>query len=95
MAVALKLYVKELLHPVHHHQVRREIRIHSSIRHPNIVELYGSFEDDEHYYLVMEYVNKVKRICFIVFLIPNLRSSAHCRLVISAGLIRAYSIAHI
>ncbi len=36
-------------------QVEREIRIHSQLDHPNIVQLYAAFEDSKHVYLVQEY----------------------------------------
>lgn len=36
-------------------QVEREIAIHSSIVHPNIVDFYAAFEDDKRIYLVLEY----------------------------------------
>uniref|UniRef100_A0A7S1J9F6 Protein kinase domain-containing protein n=1 Tax=Eutreptiella gymnastica TaxID=73025 RepID=A0A7S1J9F6_9EUGL len=36
-------------------QIKREIQIHSSMKHPAIVELYTSFEDSHKVYLVMEY----------------------------------------
>lgn len=41
-------------HP-HQPQVEREIRIHSQLDHPNIIKLYGAFEDGKHVYLVQEY----------------------------------------
>jgi len=53
--IALKCYIKQKLHPINHIQVQREIRIHSSLAHPNIINLYGSFEDDKYYFLVQEY----------------------------------------
>lgn len=52
--VAIKYYVKSALNPIIEHQVRREIAIHSSLSHPSIIDFYGSFEDDLHYYLVLE-----------------------------------------
>ena len=36
-------------------QIQREVRIHSSLRHPNIVKLYAAFEDAVGVYLVLEY----------------------------------------
>mmetsp|Transcript_6849 Transcript_6849/g.12090 ORF Transcript_6849/g.12090 Transcript_6849/m.12090 type:complete len:384 (+) Transcript_6849:355-1506(+) len=38
------------------HQIRREIEIHSRIRHKNIVRLYSYFMDAQRVYLVLEYV---------------------------------------
>lgn len=36
-------------------QVEREIRIHSSLDHKNIIRLYAAFEDDSNVYMVQEY----------------------------------------
>lgn len=36
--------------------IKREIAIHSRLSHPNIVKVYSHFEDDECYYMFMEYV---------------------------------------
>lgn len=38
-------------------QFTKEIRLHSSLDHPNIVKFYGVFEEDEEVYLVLEYLN--------------------------------------
>lgn len=59
MTVALKAYIKSELHPINHHQVRREIEIHSSLIHDNIIEFYGWFEDNCHYYIVQEFASGV------------------------------------
>ncbi|MCQ2819128.1 MAG: protein kinase [archaeon] len=37
---------------------KREIEIMYKIRHPNVVHLYGHFEDDKYIYFIMEYVDK-------------------------------------
>jgi len=55
ITVALKCYKKSALHAINHAQVSREIAIHSSISHPHIIDFYGSFEDNDVYYLVQEY----------------------------------------
>ena len=36
-------------------QLRREIRIMYNLRHPNIISLYSHFEDNENFYLILEY----------------------------------------
>ena len=36
-------------------QVEREIRIHSRLDHPNIIQLFAAFEDDANVYMVQEY----------------------------------------
>ena len=38
-----------------YHLIRREAMIHESLNHPNILKCYGSFEDDERFYLILEY----------------------------------------
>lgn len=39
-------------------QVRREIEIQSNLRHPNILQLYGHFQDDDKIFLVLEFAGK-------------------------------------
>lgn len=36
-------------------QLRREIRIMYSLRHPNIISLYSHFEDSDNFYLILEF----------------------------------------
>lgn len=38
--------------------IRNEILIHSNLQHPNIVRLYQHFEDEENFYLIMEFQAK-------------------------------------
>jgi len=38
-------------------QLGKEIQLHYSLDHPNIVHFYGCFEEQENLYLVMEYMN--------------------------------------
>lgn len=50
-------------------QVEREIRLHSQLRHENIIQLYGSFEDEDNVYLVQEYAegklgNNIQRLLY-------------------------------
>lgn len=35
-------------------QFIRELRIQAFLKHPNIIEVYGYFEDDKHFYTLME-----------------------------------------
>lgn len=35
--------------------LQREVGIHKTLNHPNIIQLYEYFEDDKNVYLVMEY----------------------------------------
>ncbi|KAL8760904.1 MAG: hypothetical protein Q9184_002935 [Pyrenodesmia sp. 2 TL-2023] len=39
-------------------QVRREIEIHSNLRHPNIIRFYGHFHDSKRVFLILEYAGK-------------------------------------
>ena len=36
-------------------QLAREIMIHSYLKHPNILEMYGWFRDQYNVYLILEY----------------------------------------
>eukprot|EP00873_Tetraselmis_striata_P019470 jgi/Tetstr1/439734/TSEL_028153.t1 len=54
LPVAVKLYVKAGLHEVQRRQIEREIATHSKLIHPNIIDLYAAFHDDDCYYLVLE-----------------------------------------
>ncbi|KAG3027351.1 hypothetical protein JG687_00002710 [Phytophthora cactorum] len=54
--VALKVLVKEQLKAAGvSHQLRKEVEIHSRIRHDNILPLYATFQDATRVYLVMKY----------------------------------------
>lgn len=47
MVVALKVLVKEQLKAAGvAHQLKKEVEIHSRIRHNNILPLYATFQDD-------------------------------------------------
>eukprot|EP00193_Tetraselmis_chui_P007044 CAMPEP_0177765576 /NCGR_PEP_ID=MMETSP0491_2-20121128/8065_1 /TAXON_ID=63592 /ORGANISM="Tetraselmis chuii, Strain PLY429" /LENGTH=900 /DNA_ID=CAMNT_0019281933 /DNA_START=177 /DNA_END=2879 /DNA_ORIENTATION=+ len=52
--VVIKLYLKDNLHPVCRQQIQREIAIHSTVSHPNIIDFYGAFEDADFFYLILE-----------------------------------------
>ena len=36
-------------------KIREEIKIHSMLNHPNIVKLIESFEDEQNFYMVLEF----------------------------------------
>lgn len=56
MVVALKVLVKDQLKAAGvAHQLRKEVEIHSRIRHENILPLYATFQDATRVYLVMKY----------------------------------------
>ncbi|XP_021741617.1 serine/threonine-protein kinase Aurora-3-like isoform X2 [Chenopodium quinoa] len=54
--VALKVIFKEQIEKYRlHHQLRREMEIQMSLRHPNVLRLYGWFHDEERIFLILEY----------------------------------------
>ncbi|XWS32295.1 hypothetical protein CRYUN_Cryun23aG0147600 [Craigia yunnanensis] len=54
--VALKVIFKEQIEKYKiQHQLRREMEIQTSLRHPNILRLYGWFHDSERIFLILEY----------------------------------------
>ncbi|KAK1974572.1 kinase-like domain-containing protein [Colletotrichum cereale] len=56
---ALKvLYKKELQESRIEEQVHREIEIQSNVRHPNILRLYGHFQDSQRVCLILEFAAK-------------------------------------
>lgn len=56
---ALKvLHKSELLQGKVEKQVRREIEIHSNLRHPNIIRFYGHFHDSKRVFLILEFAGK-------------------------------------
>lgn len=51
----LKVCLKERMYPEAERCIRREVNIHSSIRHPYILTFYASFEDPSAFYFLLEY----------------------------------------
>ncbi|CAJ0752747.1 22708_t:CDS:10 [Entrophospora sp. SA101] len=57
--VAIKLlYKKEIRDAKMEDQLRREVEIQVSLRHPNILRLYGYFFDEKHVCLILEFAEK-------------------------------------
>ncbi|CAH8437990.1 unnamed protein product [Schistosoma turkestanicum] len=53
--VAIKMIDKKgMLHHRLANRVRREVEIHSRLKHPSILELYTCFEDENYVYLILE-----------------------------------------
>lgn len=52
--LVLKTYIKAKLNGLTSHQVLREIDIHSRVNHPNVVDMWGAFESDERFVILME-----------------------------------------
>ncbi|KAL6189441.1 hypothetical protein ACLB2K_040830 [Fragaria x ananassa] len=56
--VALKVIFKKQIEKYRiHHQLRREMEIQTSLRHPNILRLFGWFHDEERVMLILEYAH--------------------------------------
>ncbi|KAK8516672.1 hypothetical protein V6N12_049394 [Hibiscus sabdariffa] len=56
--VALKIIFKEQVEKYRiQHQLRREMEIQASLRHPNILRLHGWFHDSQRIFLILEYAN--------------------------------------
>ncbi|XP_073042407.1 serine/threonine-protein kinase Aurora-3-like [Primulina eburnea] len=56
--VALKVIFKVQIEKYRlFHQLRREMEIQISLRHPNVLRLYGWFHDDERIFLILEYAH--------------------------------------
>ncbi|XP_014506893.1 serine/threonine-protein kinase Aurora-3 isoform X1 [Vigna radiata var. radiata] len=56
--VALKVISKEQLEKYKiHHQLRREMEIQVSLKHSNVLRLYGWFHDSENVFLILEYAH--------------------------------------
>lgn len=55
---AVKVYRKRNLCALNLHQIRREALLHSSIAHPCILPFFGSFSDDDHVYMILDYCAK-------------------------------------
>jgi len=49
------MYHRDRLNTLNVRQIIREIEIHASLPHPNIIKLYAAFEDTDGIYLVQEF----------------------------------------
>lgn len=55
--VAVKIVTKRRLRKSDEQSVRSEVSILQSLKHPNIVEVYDFFEEEEYFYIVLEYIS--------------------------------------
>ena len=56
--IALKVIHKKQIEKYRiQHQLKREMEIQTSLRHPNILRLYGWFHDNERVFLILEYAH--------------------------------------
>lgn len=53
--VCLKIYKLSSLCELNRFQVYREVRLHASLQHENVVQLYAAFQQDNHVILVQEF----------------------------------------
>eukprot|EP00892_Ulva_mutabilis_P001312 jgi/Ulvmu1/11181/UM072_0017.1 len=58
LCLALKVYFKAQMSSLNRHQVQRETEIHSRLDHPNVIAMFGAFEDEDHVVLLLEYAAK-------------------------------------
>uniref|UniRef100_A0A061SNM3 Serine threonine protein kinase n=1 Tax=Tetraselmis sp. GSL018 TaxID=582737 RepID=A0A061SNM3_9CHLO len=56
--VILKIFFKTRLSAIGQHQMAREIDIHSRLSHPNIIPLYGVFEERDSVVLILQYASE-------------------------------------
>ena len=71
MLVSLKCYEKRRLDNAQHQRIRREAELHAKLVHPNILSLYGAFEDERRYYLVHESSHEVISLPFRAPVMPK------------------------
>ena len=77
MLVALKVIKKKTIKDSKMaNQIKNEIKIQSCLSHPNVLKLYGFFQDEEQFYLILEYApsgelyKKLKKqVFYILFLL--------------------------
>jgi serine/threonine protein kinase len=55
LPIALKMYHRDKLNTLNVKQIGREIDIHASLTHINVIKLYAAFEDADGIYLVQEF----------------------------------------
>ena len=88
--VALKCYPKEDMHPITHRQIQREMELHSRLLHLNIIDFYGSFEDNRHYYIVQEIADGVRGYCMLCCIVA--RAVGFLKLISSAHFLPIYEL---
>ncbi|PAV63324.1 hypothetical protein WR25_25452 [Diploscapter pachys] len=85
---AMKIIDKTRVKDVSLSKIYREIRLHGHTDHPNIVKLYKSFEDERHFFLLMELCRDETLLCLINRSegrgLPEVISAAYMREILSA-----------
>ena len=59
-------------------RVRKEVEIHSRLKHPSILELYNYFEDDTYVYLVLEICDHGELYTYLKSVSTKLNESEVC-----------------
>jgi len=55
--VVLKSYTLSSICELYQHQIFREVRLHSSLQHENVVKLYAAFKEGDRVVMVQEYAD--------------------------------------
>ncbi|CAD8210474.1 unnamed protein product [Paramecium pentaurelia] len=63
--VAIKIYDRKKMNNMHLKNLEREVEILNLIKHPNIINLYHTFENDKSIYLIMEYSSPINLETFM------------------------------
>lgn len=90
----LKVCMKERLYPEAERRMRREIHIHSSLRHPSILTFYASFEDAHAFYFVLEYAQNGDLLKYIKQNYNGVMPEPEFKRIVLRPLIHAISYLH-
>lgn len=63
--VAIKIYDRKKMNNMHLKNLEREVEILNLIKHPNIINLYHTYENDKSIYLIMEYSSPINLETFM------------------------------
>jgi aurora kinase len=90
----LKVCMKERLYPEAERRMRREIHIHSSLRHPYILTFYASFEDAHAFYFVLEYAQNGDLLKYIKHNYNGMMPEAEFKRMVLYPLLHTVSYLH-
>lgn len=90
----LKVCMKERLYPEAERNMRREIHIHSSLRHPSILTFYASFEDVHAFYFALEYAENGDLMQYIKKNYNGAMPEQHFKRIVLCPLIHAIAYLH-
>ncbi|CAD8097236.1 unnamed protein product [Paramecium sonneborni] len=63
--VAIKIYDRKKMNNMHLKNLEREVEILNLIKHPNIINLYHTYENDKQIFLIMEYSSPINLETFM------------------------------